>query len=512
MTYTGNPDSRASAWQVGITAAAVLAGTAVFTARVVDGLASLPYLMWNSIRVAPPVALAKGFGLYSGPDAGPILNTPYGPVWGLVYTPAALADSPTPALWIALVISLLLFFVPLAWLLWRMAGSIGAVLLGLAAFAVMMPPELARSLFRHHADPPALGFAACAIACLTYRRESRGVLALAAAALFVSLAAWAKQTMAPLALGVLLYVWLADGRRAALRFGSILAVVGIAISGAFLLAFGKPMLFNMFTLQVSHPWQQPLDQAFLKAAETLLRPLIHASAIIAGATYIGWRPLGLRVFAREREWTALVLVSILLSPVAIMGMLHAGGYVNSLSVSTYFMLAAAAVCLAGGADGPNPSSRRTRTVLASLLVLALALPQLVTPVRYTMVRKSIRTLSAWRANSLESATRFARANPGTIYFPDNPLIALFAEGKLHHSIPGIYERRGGGDDTSPVHLRANLPRNMRFVALQSHIPRYALLPSVGQILPEYGKRAVVPELRGWKVWTKGDSPSPRTLK
>ena len=183
----------------------------------------------------------------------------------------------------------------------------------------MMPAQLERSLFTHHADPPALGFGACAIACLTYRRGSWGAQALVAAAFFILLAAWAKQTIAPLALGVLLYIWLADGRRAALRFGSILAAVGLAVSAAFVLAFGEPMLFNMFELQASHPWHQPLGRAFIDAASNLLGLLSASAVVIAGAAYIGWRPLGLRELAREHEWLALVVVSVLLSPSAIMG-------------------------------------------------------------------------------------------------------------------------------------------------------------------------------------------------
>ncbi len=74
---------------------------------------------WSAARLAPTLGLVHGYPLYSAPDAGPINGWLYGPVAALAWLPAALADSPRPALAIAAAINLLLLLGPLLFLCLR---------------------------------------------------------------------------------------------------------------------------------------------------------------------------------------------------------------------------------------------------------------------------------------------------------------------------------------------------------------------------------------------------------
>jgi len=76
---------------------AALGAAVVAAIAVLYHLAGVPDADMSASRVVPAVALARGFPLYAGPDAGPIIDFMYGPVAALAFLPAAFAATPSGA-------------------------------------------------------------------------------------------------------------------------------------------------------------------------------------------------------------------------------------------------------------------------------------------------------------------------------------------------------------------------------------------------------------------------------
>jgi len=119
---------------------AILRGVAgvaaiVALAATLQHVAAVPKSDISASRVVPAVALARGLPLYAGPASGPIIDFMYGPVAAIAFLPAAAATTPSRALAIAVVVSILAFFLPMAWLHWRVAGRADV---GCAAFVLVL--------------------------------------------------------------------------------------------------------------------------------------------------------------------------------------------------------------------------------------------------------------------------------------------------------------------------------------------------------------------------------------
>ncbi len=67
---------------------------------------------WSEARLAPAIGMWKGWPLFSPADSGPINGWIYGPVAPLLWSPAALAGTPTTALRIAAGIDVILLALP----------------------------------------------------------------------------------------------------------------------------------------------------------------------------------------------------------------------------------------------------------------------------------------------------------------------------------------------------------------------------------------------------------------
>ena len=76
-------------WTAAERAAALLAAPGLFQFAL-QMVKSPPRMLgedWNAARLAPSVAMTRGYAPYGSPDQGPILNMIYGPVTLLVYLP-----------------------------------------------------------------------------------------------------------------------------------------------------------------------------------------------------------------------------------------------------------------------------------------------------------------------------------------------------------------------------------------------------------------------------------------
>lgn len=474
---------------------------------------------WNGARLAQSVALMHGYKLYYGPESGPVLRTMYGPTSVLAYLPAAFARSPTAAIFIGEVISILTFFLPILWLCLR-GNTFNRrdvfyscfAFLGFALYTCNL--SLSESAFMIHADAPALGFAALACVPL-YRCQSRTTAVnLFLSALFGTLAVWGKQTLAPLPLALLLYLLIAEGWRCFARYLAWLSVTGLAVSLLFLFLFEPgPTLFNMLT-PARHPWFVALHNSnagftvgwfdrikVLTAAGTellsdVLLPVVVVSfAVVSHIFSANSRPPQVRTFFKERGWSMLLMVSLFLTPAGLAGRVKFGGADNNYSVTTYFLLAALFMVLmesnSNSAAQNSPVLHRAPKLFALTLVIVLAVMQL--PSVYH-VASALRALPD-AAN--QKAYEFALKHPGELYFPWHPLASLMTEGKLYHFDYGLIDLKVSGYPMSDDHFRANIGSSIKGVAFYQPQSKDTL-----KFLPEFTREAAIDELPGWVVYLR----------
>src|SRR5690242_3520407 len=67
---------------------------------------------WNACRIAPLVAWAHGYPLYSSADSGPIQNCLYGPLFYILYWPVTWFRRPTHLLLAGTLLTTVFYFVP----------------------------------------------------------------------------------------------------------------------------------------------------------------------------------------------------------------------------------------------------------------------------------------------------------------------------------------------------------------------------------------------------------------
>jgi hypothetical protein len=492
---------------------AVLAASAalpllVFAARALTAFSLIPASDMNASHVATSVALARGWRIYLGSrDDGPILDFMYGPLTAIAFLPSTLASSLSAMLLVGGLLTLVYFFGPMAWLHLGSRAGPAAGAAGLACFALLVfrDPALSYSGFYIHADAPALGLAACACKLLLVSRERASSLAHVGSAACAVLAAWTKQTAAPIVLALPLWVLLADGGRAALRYTASLALVGSIVALVFAVSFGvEPLVFNMLVLPSRHPWHDEATHGKLGTALFWLRILAvqnrWPAALLAAAALLGASGArGLRAWCGANPWTLLLLTGLLMVPTSVMGSAKVGGYLNSHSFASYFLLGAATLGLTEAARAGARSSRLAKAALAGL-ALALAASDIVDRSRYEALRVAIGRLGSWSDNPQTAAYEFARAHPGEVYLPWNPLASLLADGVLYHSDFGIWDRELAGQPPADDLWRQHLPPRMRFVAFRSGIGRS--LPSPTRRLPEFTARVAAEELPRWEVYER----------
>jgi hypothetical protein len=484
--------------------------TLVLAAQMAVQLAAIPDSDMNASRTTPAVALARGFPIYAGPDGGPIIDFMYGPLAAVAFLPVAVATTPSGALLIAAVVNVLAFFLPMLWLHALVLGASRIAVAAMLCFGLLVLHDLGLrfSAMSIHADAPSLGLAA--VACLALM-GSRPRLAMSA--LFAALAVWTKQTTVPLLVALPLWVAATWGLRRALVYVVWLALALALVSAVLLAVFGiDDVVFNMVTLPGHMPWYDETTQGRWPAAMRSLGWLLYANALPA-AIVVGVLVLdvrrgdGVRGTLQRRPWLLLVLVAVAMAPLAVVGGAKIGGYLNTHSVTSYFLLAAATCAL--GAFASAGSRRRTvgEWVLVGLLAV-LVLPVVLDPRTPAATAAAVTRLAHWSDNQQEQAFVWARRHPGTVYLPWNPLVTLLAEGRLDHSEIGAWNRDLAGVPIGDAQLRRFVPRGARLLAVRPRHDATTWLPDPTARLPEFHERTTEPGLPGWDVFARDAAEAP----
>lgn len=456
----------------------------------------------------PSFAMARGLNYYVLlPPGGPLYSSLYGPMAAVTYLPAALFSSPNSAVLAGAAITALLCFLAAAFVHFaglKPGGKSGDVLAFLAlGFLMCFLEPLKYSCFNIHADGPGLALGAFACGALYSSRLKKWRIALPVSALCAVLCVFCKQMFLPLPLVLLLYFWLAEGRRQATRYLLWLAAAGgIAVTAA-AMAFGlEPLYHCLIWIPGHHPWYPP---SRMVSAMQAMRSSIRVSMpvpiiLLAGLIYVlsGARLRGqsLRALAANR-CVPLLMAGVALAPFSIAGRAKVGGDVNSLSFALFFLAAGLTVMLADAARAAE--SEGTRRLAGSvLLAITLTLAVSEAPLALDLPAGVRRLAQAPQ----QVAYAYLQRHPGEAYFPWFPQSHYFAEHKFRHYAFGVVDRLMAGEPVTPAAFRAYIPADPRVIAFSADGTPELFGFDLMRYLPAYRYQVKDPELPGWLVYSR----------
>jgi hypothetical protein len=390
---------------------------------------------------------------------------------------------------------MLVMIIPLFWVAvdnrsiepgYRRVTVLTAVVFAIALVALL--PGTSNALNHVHADAPALGLGLAACIVLARAPEIPGVGRLLCSALLTALACFVKQIELPLALALAVYLGVRYSWVCGLRFMGMWVMMVAALGALFGWIFGLPlMVLNMVTVPASQPWKGPALEALGKSAIAL--GLCGASLVLFLI------PFWLRQRAQWKgeggpAWLVLVLAGAAMVPTSLLGEAKAGGHFNSYHCLYYFVAAAAAALIQWAACSP------TRVLACYLLAVVALAPSLRPLADFDYLDR------VWN-NPQSQAYAFSREHPGEAYFPWLPLGPLMAEGKAYHFEYGVIDRFLAGMSPKESHLRAFLPRDLKYVIFhQRNQSRYML-----QYFPTYTRHYQVTRLADVPEVVRGAAPA-----
>jgi hypothetical protein len=214
----------------------------IFAMEVLAGILRAPTLIWNEIRLTRSLALLHGFSIYPGEhDSGPIIGTLHTPISHYLFVPAAAIHDPTIAILAGSLSACVIVFSALGFALLRSAPPVSgrwvitAVSFLFCGFLIVESEGAFNTTFGIHTDAAALAFAtiACTLVSSRNRMTTASSIWISAAACVLAIAS--KQTIAPVAVAIALYLAITEGGK---RFA--LFLLAMAVTGGSLLGSSSP--------------------------------------------------------------------------------------------------------------------------------------------------------------------------------------------------------------------------------------------------------------------------------
>jgi hypothetical protein len=147
--------------------------------------------------------------------------------------------------------------------------------------------------------------------------------------------------------------------------------------------------------------------------------------------------------------------------------------------------------------GRSPTDMAARLALAGIVIFALA--DELRGERREAFSQALVELRDWRSNSVERATAFALRHPHEVLFVKNPLIGLYSDGLLYHSILGFGDRGLAGFKVSPALRHQHLPARLRYVGAR-RTGRRSRWPAL--FYPTFTEAYQVADLPDHEIWTR----------
>ncbi|MBI5691450.1 MAG: hypothetical protein HZC55_15305 [Verrucomicrobia bacterium] len=466
------PQTARRGWSLlqGVLLALLLAGT-VWVAWAAFRL--VPFWTWSAARLAASARLALDFPLYPPPGDGMVTGWVYGPVSAIAYLPAIGAGEPLAALQVAGWLNAGYFLFPI--------GALGALarvklhartdlgtLVGFGAAAWLLPYSTWYGAAALGADTVAICLGA--LSCLVLAKS--GPLPLAAG--LSVMAAWTKQPEALLGVAQVAYLAGTAGRRVAWSYVAWL----VAWAGGTALFFGtwfgwEGLWHGMITVPSRHPIETGRLPGLLWSwwVSTWWVWLLFPATRWLASGQRGGRPDVLR-----RSGDLLTLASLGLLPGGLAAAAKVGGDQNSLHAIAYATLGGVAWFAGLLGDDRGPVARTARLGLFGMWALLIGLGlQRVAGHGHFAIREP--------GAQHRAAFEFARARPGQVYFPCNPLITLLAERRDVPFDYGLLDWRQAGLAPDAAAVRARLPATLQWVVFHEKDPSREVL----RFLPEFDR-------------------------
>ncbi|MEQ9358549.1 hypothetical protein [Coleofasciculus chthonoplastes] len=480
---------------------------------------------WNADRLTMAFFGKYKFNLYNPEDSvRPLISDMYGPLLALAYLPATIANSPTWALVLGKLMSLVFFFIPVIWLyvseIWQ-KQKLSLSILALIAFFFFTTDirALSYDAFRICADCPALGFSA--LACIIiYKEQNKSEIPLyklLISAIFAVFAVWTKQIAVPILISLPLYIILAYDTKTFQRYLACLVTSGVVISGILIIAFNpQGLLFNMITIPSHQPWEGGDNKlsVILSGAEELAGYCL-LQGVIVGIGILLTVPNDLQKikdWIKENPWILFFIVSLFFIPTSLLGRVKVGGDANGMYTVYFLTLTANLVLLQKATTLSTESGREilqriSQTGLLTIVIM-LTIYNLNLP-----IQNIYKTLPNFFNNVHQVVYDYSRNHPGQVYFPWHPLSVLMAENKLYHIDSGPFDRYLAGCPISQEDFLAYIPENFTMIAIPAWAEERG---EYGKFylhyLPDFTQKIEVPDLSGFVVYTKASNQNVSDVK
>jgi hypothetical protein len=420
-------------------------------------LLSLPFRIWDNVRLSQLLGLWCGLPLYPAPGEA-VPDWVYGPVGPIVFGPAYLGTSADAMVLLGGAINLLLAIAPLASAVWLATHRDAAATLA-ATLALLGLSLTVTSMFEVacvvQMEAVGLAFIVAAACALGHVGTLQAV---AAAGLLLALAVWTKQTFAFGAAGLVLFTAVHGGlRRAGLLAGATFAAC-VALAIVFAAWFDRErMWFWMIDVPSRQPWVELLTGRPWKPWAVVVEATRHlwVAAVIAVGGAWGWRQARVSPspIAAALLWAAAAQL-----PVAVAGLQKVGGTCNHLGVISLLTATAGIIMLLAAAKRTISPDRLRGVVFPAVAITAAASSCLAgLPLRVAT------RIVAGGPSPLARCTALAADRPGEVYFPWQPLASLVGEGRLYHVDYGLLDLRFSGFEMSEEWLMAGLPARLAYV-------------------------------------------------
>jgi hypothetical protein len=475
----------------------------LFAIEVLGGVLRAPGLVWNEIRLSRSLALLDGFHLYPGEhELGPVIGTLHTPVSHYLFIPVATIHDPTWSIIVGSLFACLAVFSTVAFALVRFAPpvsgrwAIAAAAFLFCGFQIIQSEGAFNTAFNIHTDAIALAFATIACAFAVTRNGALPPSSVWISAFATVLAIGSKQTIAPVAVAIALYIAIAQGAK---QF--VLFLLASAATGGALLAFllwilpARAFLFNTLTLAAHRPLKHGILGILVETYRMGRLEALPALLPLLFLAIWSWNSASPRAPIRQcfaaNPWTVFLLAGTALIPVSTKAIITVGADVNHLGFVLYFFFVAAGLAIQQYfADGNRATRFSARLFLAAGIVAGLA------PGMALSVVWSLRDL---RNNDSQIAHNYNLRHPGVAYFPFNPMTSLLKDRKAYHLDTALYDREIAGYPLTPRQIQSGLPDRFTLVA----VPPLQYIQSVAlQRLLAASVRTTDPELPGWTVYRR----------
>jgi hypothetical protein len=431
-----------------------------------------PLDLWNDVRLARTFAIYHGVALYPSADTtGPIIGALHMPVSHLLFGPAVLAPSPTSAIFVACIIAVALVLLPLIWL-FCFPGlvrprNLHTALFALTAcgFLIITGGTFGGAAFKMvHTDAAALGFAAVAAGLLYAARTPLSWRCLLLSAFCATLSIGAKQTMAPLVVALCLFLLVADGLRATLRYLLCLIGSGLAFAAFCFVLFrpARDFLFNTVTLATHRPGRGPGFSEFDALKESLTPALPCALCIAAFVILWLFRHRSAKAFRglfSEHRWLVFPIVGLLLAPATIKARMTIGGAENHTAILSFFFFVGIGLALLRYMNQDAVASHSLAAKMLAGLIIAFSIPGILDQIHSTVAKLHN------QPNYEAVVERYQRHHSETTYFPCAPLVTFYREHRFYHGDTMLADREDGGWPISAAQFVSGIPTNPQRVVM-----------------------------------------------